>query len=260
MNIQFIKNILIKIYYSIFKRRIVTHTYAGKNLSIYLANPASESWYNTDWKRLEINYLTNQLNLRGSTVFNIGAHEGIVALIFSKIVTGFGKVIAVEMDTNHTKVAKINCELNDAKNLYIINAAISNVSGNLEYSNDQVIKSSHSFFKSSIRCITIDELTKLYGVPDLIYMDVEGYEYNALLAATNTLKMNPAFCIEVHSNHGLENYNGSVRGIIRLFPKRKYTLYMSKAVHECKVIKFNIKSELVQDRFYLIAIPNILKS
>jgi len=255
MNFLIIRHILINIYFYIFKRRIVTHTYAGENLSIYLDNPASESWYDSDWKRLEINFLKNHLNLRGTTIFNIGAHEGIVALIFSKIATDKGKVIAVEMDTKHTKVANINRKLNIAKNLQIVNAAISNKSGTVEYAKDQIMESSHSFIKSLIKSITIDELTNLYGAPDLIYVDIEGFEYNALLGATCTLKKNPAFCIEVHSNHGLESYKGSVNGVIRFFPKRKYKLYMAKAVHECKFSEFNFRNKITQDRFYLIALP-----
>ncbi len=256
MIIKLIKKLILgEFYYFLFRRRKVTHIYCGTKLHIYLENIVSESWYDSDWKRYEIDFLKKKLNLRGLTVFNIGAHEGIVALIFSKIVTNAGKVVAVEMNSKHAKVAKINKLLNNANNLQIINAAISNKIGKITYSEDQVLKDSNFRRMSYVEATTIDDLTNKFGVPSLIYIDIEGFEYFALQGAEKTIKKLPSFCIEVHSNNGLETYNGSVQRIIKLFPKNEYKFYMGKAEHNSHIIKFSPNNELTKDRFYLIALP-----
>lgn len=74
-----------------------------------------------------------------------------------------------------------------------------------------------------IKSITIDEMIKKYGVPDLIKIDVEGYEYNVIRGVTNKAK---DICFEWHEEdyqslidivNYLKNINYNQFGVIGWF-------------------------------------------
>lgn len=231
------------------------HRYCGYLLNIYIHDEVSKSWYDHDWIRSEIKFLKQGKLMKGAHVFEIGAHHGVVALIFSKIVGKKGHVIAVEMDRMHSKIAEINIHNNMAKNITLINAAVGESNNStVNYSNDQIKRTKDKNISEKINLITIDSLSKKYGYPSVIYIDVEGYECNVLNGAQETLKTQPDFCIEVHANNGLENFKGSINSLISNFNSNKYLLYMSPANDECDFVKFSPMSQIPNDRFYLIAL------
>jgi len=49
--------------------------------------------------------------------------------------------------------------------------------------------------KTQVKTITLDELTKTYGIPDLLKIDVEGYEYEVLRGLTTKQQ---TICFEWH--------------------------------------------------------------
>jgi|TARA_Y100000034_G_scaffold31950_1_gene39036 FkbM family methyltransferase len=63
--------------------------------------------------------------------------------------------------------------------------------------------------KTEVKTITLDELTKTYGTPDLLKIDVEGYEYEVLKGLTTKQKM---ICFEWHE----EEYDSLLKCIEHL--------------------------------------------
>ena len=55
-----------------------------------------------------------------------------------------------------------------------------------------------------ITSYSVDDLAQRFGNPDVIYMDVEGYEALVLEGSSRTLQHRADWFIEVHSGHGLE--------------------------------------------------------
>ena len=118
-----------------------------------------------------------------SKCFDIGANAGYYSLIFAKYTKG--GVLAVEPSSNSYETLKRNVSSNNYK-----------------------ISCKKAFVKSSTATCstTLDQLTEAYFFPDLIKMDIEGGELDALKGAQKLLSRRPPhLIIEVHSKD-LEYY------------------------------------------------------
>jgi FkbM family methyltransferase len=185
--------------------RVERHNYGGLELAVALADPLGEAWYDHDWPRLdELDQLARMGALRpGVTVFDLGAHQGIVALMLAGEVGPSGAVIAVEAEPHNASIAQRNVELNRAANVTVVHAAISDRSGILHFAeslNGHVDEKTR-LGNVDVRAMTIDQLADEYGPPDVVFIDVEGYEGKALSGAGATLRSRlTTFLIEVHGD------------------------------------------------------------
>lgn len=183
--------------------RLVTHDYGGQSLSVRLTDPLAEAWYDHDWPRLyEIDELVRVGSLcPGANVFDIGAHHAVVALMLAAEVGPSGRVVAVEAEPHNASAAAENVRLNGAENVLVLSAAIADRPGTLYFAeslNGQVDSQTRTG-NVEVTAVTIDQLAEQHGRPDLVFLDVEGYEGKALLGATETLAARrTAFFVEVH--------------------------------------------------------------
>jgi hypothetical protein len=69
---------------------------------------------------------------------------------------------------------------------------------------------------------SIDDLAARHGPPDVVFMDVEGYEFRALAGAETTLEQRPNWFVEVHGEEAIGRYGGSVAGVVDTFTSRGY--------------------------------------
>jgi len=239
-----------------YKVRRVRHTYGGFSLDIVLADPLAEGWYDHDWVHTpELDLLRRHRLREGATVFDLGAHQGIVALMLSRIVGPAGRVIALEPNSHNAEIARRNRDFNGASNIEIIQAAAASQSGTLMFNlglNGNVDDGSGDWGRSQVRCLSVDDLAERYGVPDVLFVDVEGFEQQVLKGASSTLSSNPDCFVEVHTGCGLEKYGGSVCAVLSFFPRERFRLLVNarekdqfRALEELSVI--------LTERFFLIA-------
>jgi FkbM family methyltransferase len=239
-----------------YKRRRVRHNYGGDELELELIDPMGAGWYDHDWPVLpEIAFLKQHRLKRGAKVFDIGAHQCLVALMLSKAVGPEGTVVAVEANRENCDAGRRNAALNNAGNCKVLHAAGAARSGSLYFNqglNGQVDDGGGEWGRIEVRSVAIDDLATEYGWPDVLFIDVEGFECTVLEGARKTLAMRPDCVVEAHVGMGLEKFGGSVERILGFFPSG-YQFFV--APQEGKFIPLSeSRPELLKSRFFLIAI------
>lgn len=235
-----------------FRPRIVEHNYGGNRLTVSLADHMSAQWYDHDWAELsEIKFFKSRRSWEGALVFDLGAHQAVVALQLAGMAGSSGRVVAVEGGRRNFELAMQNKRLNHADNLIVLHAVVDSASGSTVSFGDQ-INGAVSASGTPVTSCSIDGLAAEYGVPDLVMLDIEGYECRALAGARQSLKVVPNWCIEVHAGCGLESFGGSVEQVIQPFKNNGYSLYCY--VEEGDEV--HALTEIPQGRFFLIATQN----
>jgi hypothetical protein len=77
-----------------FRPRVVEHRYGDSVLRVYLADSVAQAWYDHDWSEAdmpEIAALRTSRLREGALVFDIGAHQGVVALMLAREVGPTGR-------------------------------------------------------------------------------------------------------------------------------------------------------------------------
>jgi hypothetical protein len=115
-----------------FEPYIVEHNYCGFVLKLNIADELAMGWYDSDWPMLEeVEFLKTKTLKEGSLIFDIGAHQGLVAQVLSRSVGEQGKIIAIEANPHNASIMKKNCALNDIRNIEIVQGAIDEKDGEL---------------------------------------------------------------------------------------------------------------------------------
>jgi FkbM family methyltransferase len=154
----------------------------------------------------------------------------VIALVIADRVGSTGRVIAIEADSHNAAVARRNVELNGATNVEVMHAAGVRVPGLVRFSpglNGHVGKQQRAG-TVEVRGVSVDELSGERGAPDVLFIDVEGFELEVLRGASRTLTSRPDLFVEVHQNVGLEDAGGTAAEVVELVGTAGYrTLLVS---------------------------------
>ena len=145
---------------------------------------------------------------KGNTVVDIGANIGYYALQECSLVGNTGHVYAIEPVSTNIQILNKNIKLNHYENIstYKLACGEKNTKGNINVS----VKGNWSSLSKSLNrtylreeevdIVTLDKFLIGKPNPQLIRMDVEGYEYNIVLGMKNLLesKIPLKLLIEVH--------------------------------------------------------------
>jgi FkbM family methyltransferase len=238
--------------------RQVTHTYGRTAFTVELADGLAEGWYDHDWPTLpELERLRDHGLAPGARVFDIGAHQGVVALMLADAVGPDGHVLAVEAEPHNARVAERNRALNDARNLEVLHAAGAAASGSVLFAeglNGHVENVGSRWGKVEVPAVTVDELVTRFGSPDIVLIDVEGFEGEVLAGAEQSIKnKRTTFLVEVHVNHGLDRPPVEILA----FFDSSYRLLVAPAEGETDRFEaFQDGDAVLEDRFFLIAVPS----
>ena len=235
----------------------VHHTYGGVALEVTMADDVSVAWYDVDWPEVpEVLFLAKHGIGPGTTVFDIGAHQCVYAMLFATEVGPTGRVFAIEASTHNAEVSRRNRDLNRLDNLEIIHAAVTEHGGTVSFGrgfNGQVGEFEDS---ETVDALTIDQLTAQHGPPDLVFLDIEGCEVRALHGAADTLAHRPICFVEVHVGEGLEDFGDSADALIEFFPESVYDRYLSDETRR-EPFPFDAPTyaAMSTERFFFTAVP-----
>lgn len=146
-----------------------------------------------------------ELPLRGLVVYDVGAYHGILTLFFA---SRCSQVIAYEPnEINHSRLIQ-NIRLNNLTNVQVrkFGVAFEPGSGMLRYSTAMagggtLDPKASGDVSQAIQITTLDNDIAAFGLPapDLIKIDIEGWELEALHGARATLDAHrPALFLEMH--------------------------------------------------------------
>lgn len=153
------------------------------------------------------------LNFSGMTVYDVGAFQGLLALLFASRAKA---VICFEPNTQNHKRLIENLTLNGIRNVAVRKAGVGSrretrrmVGSALMPGGASVdgktaaglLRSGVATVAEDISIVTLDEEIPEAGLPppDFIKIDIEGWEIEALRGARNTLELyKPALFLEMH--------------------------------------------------------------
>jgi len=233
--------------------------------TVELIDPLGEAWYSHDWGLPPEIPLLQQSRLKpGAVVFDLGAHQCVMAMLLSKTVGPGGFVLAVEGGSANANAGVRNVQLNSISNCSVIHAVAAAESGVARFAalgNGSVIAGQNAgsaMVPEDVQAYSVDDLAAAYKRPDVVYVDVEGYECQVLEGARQTFLTKPDWFIEVHQGCGLENHGGSVDRVLTYFASG-YQCYIARQHTANDYARWNEferleQSEIPSERFFLAAV------
>lgn len=169
----------------------------------------------------------------GDVVFDIGANCGVSAYWFSKWVGPRGRVVAFEPDPQNFCILKRNIARHGLKNVTAVPIAIAATKGWLDFNSEGTQSSTLVRHSSRLTCgkvvrvksDMIDNVISIYGVPDIIKLDIEGAEEDSLrqslpIVASGKFYKPPIFVID--TDHGPNG--GTVKPVERILKQHGYKI------------------------------------
>jgi FkbM family methyltransferase len=241
-----------------FQSRTVEHQYAGLALRVAIEDPVGEDWYDKDWPELdEIAFLRAHGLVSGARVFDIGAHQGVVAMILAHAVAP-GEVLAIEAVAHNVRVAERNLALNHVTNVTVEHSAISDSDGEAYVPGEfnAHISQAGGAGLLAVPAVTIDTLASRHGAPDVVFVDVEGYELRALAGARHVMAdIRPRWFIEVHVGVGLEDAGGSAGEVIGTLAGSGYDTFGAPVDGSSPFRPIAVGDPVTKHHFFLVAVP-----
>lgn len=142
-------------------------------------------------------------------VYDVGAHIGLYTIFLAQKVGNAGRVIAFEPDETVAFNLEKSIAHNKLENVVLIKKALGNSRGMATLyqgetiGNTSLVKTyEKTVGENQVPVITADELVleNNLPIPTLVKMDIEGYEYDALLGMQETLRHRDCriLCLEIH--------------------------------------------------------------
>lgn len=237
-----------------FRTQKITKTINGYKINLYLHDKGISRELFTYGKREHLStdiMLEGKIIKPGDTVLDLGANIGYYALMESMIVGDKGKVYAVEPSPKNYEILRENIELNNFTNIETYNLAMGDHSGKVdmylsEYSNWSRLVDRNLNDKIheivTVDITTVDEFLEGRTQPDLIRMDVEGYEIKIFRGMEQTLKNEKlGIFVELHPTFMSEEENMEIFDLLKENKFRVKLCLLNPSLVRNPVVEFAYK-------------------
>ncbi len=206
--------------------RVLANTLFSKHLAKWGAYEAK----NSNW------VLENFSGKTGGLFVDVGANFGWYSLIFSICADSAGHVVAIEPEPGNLRMLQKNIDINNAVNISVISAGVGACDGFAELSlNTRWNPGMHSLRqdinskgKVNIKIRTLDSiLSDFPGEIDLLKMDIEGFEVDALMGASETLARTKHVLIE-YSPKFIQACGRDPKQLLAVFERYNFVPYLMK--------------------------------
>lgn len=250
-----------------YPEREVEHTYGSRAFRVLIRSGYAEC-YDADWPDLpEIQALRRGRLREGAVVFNLGANHGVIAMMLADAVGSTGRVVALEASRLDAEAAATNARMNGLEQMEVLHAAAARSTGMVEFgTRGAVDDGSGRYGRISVPAWSLSSLAETYGTPDVVYMDVEGFEGDVLAGAGALLAEPVDWFVEVHGEAALGQYGSSVAAVLGRFDRSRHDLLVGAdrlmRVHgEERLVSMTEFAPLDDegppaDRFFLLALTH----
>lgn len=190
----------------------------GKGLWMY-ADPRFELGYtNGDHEPWIQDLLKSELS-PSACFYDIGAHSGLFCLLAARFAGTSGNIVAIEPDPRNAAVLRANIARNQLSQVTVLEAAVWSSTGRVTFdqafgesnrTQGRVVDSGNTdSLRITVPSIRLDDLifSQGYCPPDLIKMDIEGAEWDALQGARHLLKeLRPKLLCEIHNPEQMSQF------------------------------------------------------
>lgn len=186
-----------------------------------------------NYEPLTVEIIKNEVK-KGDVVLDIGAFVGYYTLLFSRLVGKTGKVFAFEPELNNFLMLKKNVEVNNYKNVILIQKAVTDKLGKIKFYLDKTPGgTTHTMVPNldhqkyiEIESVYLDEYLRDQKKIDFIKMDVEGAEPLVFLGMKKILKENKNIKIITEFNYQmLKKQKVDPIGFLRLLQSYGFKIY-----------------------------------
>ncbi len=240
-----------------FRPYFIEKNVEGVDFKFFVGDTDGMEWYHTgatDPVWIEMRFIKDKIISEGDTVVECGSHHGCTTVVLSDWVGKKGRVLSFEPNPVNFEILKINLSINGIQNVEPFNIAVGAENGEVDIdissSNSYVLRNTVSVKTSKVKLINIDSL--LDSNPDVLKIDVEGFEKEVLAGAVKLLRKKPKLAIEIHPEM-FEKYNTSIKEIFDIINRDNYNFWVQWD-DEKQPCPYNFEKE-INSRVHLFAIP-----
>jgi FkbM family methyltransferase len=211
-----------------FRPYVMSKSVRGDNFPFYIGDATAQAWYGGGNNRSpELGFIRDQMLAHGDLVFDVGSHHGLFAVAMAR---RSACVVAIEPNPHNLAILRRNVGLNQLENVRVRPVAVGDRAGHIKLRQESLdggvlFANREGLATTDVQVMPLDILAAEHGFPQLIKIDVEGFECQALRGAAQILSRLPKIAIEVHVSW-IARYGSSVKELLDLLHLERYSVWV----------------------------------